>query len=224
MGARSDSNDGSRGESKFAETLVGVARIKDFVEMDSEAPWASNCTLNEPSFCAEISVMLAPVCREGPRMFESACMRVSLPSRKARSAGRSRGPDFVFAARHVPRMMLPADFSASWRDGKALRRLSRSGSPAYTPETKGPTRRSRSCGENFLRTKAATDSSASGGALFPSKSRMRAHLVGPLMSELMKNTGGLRGTGRSSPSIITYRGAWGGAWRTWSEMPRSAHS
>src|SRR6266436_6056598 len=66
--------------------------------------------------------MLAPVCREGPRMFESARMRISLPPRKARSVGRSRGPAFVFAARNVPRMMLPADFSASWRDGKALRR------------------------------------------------------------------------------------------------------
>src|SRR6266403_4243115 len=203
MRARSDSNDGSRGESNFAETLVGAARIKDFVEIDSEAPWASNCTLNEPSFCAEILVMLAPVCREGPRMFESARMRISLPLRKARSVGRSRGFVFVFAARNVPRMMLPADFSASWRDGKALRRLRRSGSPAYTPETKGPTRRSRSCGENFLRTKAATDSSASGRTLFPMRSRTKAHLVEGLISELVKKAAGLRGTGRSTPSTRT---------------------
>src|SRR5216684_6991075 len=104
MGARSDSNDPSRGESNFAETLVAEARIRAFVEMDSEAPWAWNCALNEPSFCAEILMMLAPVCREGPRMFASARVRVSLPSRKARSAGRSRGPVFVFAARHIPRM------------------------------------------------------------------------------------------------------------------------
>src|SRR5882672_6122840 len=201
MRARSDSNDGSRGESNFAETLVGAARIKDFVEIDSEAPWASNCTLNEPSFCAEILVMLAPVCREGPRMFESARMRISLPLRKARSVGRSRG--FVFAARNVPRMMLPADFSASWRDGKALRRLRRSGSPAYTPETKGPTRRSRSWGENFLRKKAATDSSASGGTLFPMRSRTKAHFVEASIRELVKKAGGLRGTGRSAPSTRT---------------------
>src|SRR6266404_4681386 len=203
MGARSDSNDESSRESSFSVTSVGVARIKDFVEMDSEEPWASNCALNEPPFCAEIPVMPAPACREGPRMFESARMRVSLPSRKARSVGRSLGPVFVFEARSMPRMMLPTDFSASWRDGKALRRLRRSGSPAYTPETKGPTRRSRSWGENFLRKKAATDSSASGGTLFPRRSRTKAHLVEASISELVKKAGGLRGTGQSAPSKRT---------------------
>src|SRR5712692_7772710 len=64
------------------------------------------------------------------------------------------------------------------------------------PETKGPTRRSSNCAENFLRTKAATDSSPSGGILFQRMSRTRAHLAEPSISELMKNAGGLIGTGR----------------------------
>src|SRR5713226_9739233 len=92
------------------------------------------------------------------------------------------------------------------------------------PETKGPTRRSSNCGENFLRTKAATDSSPTGGVLFPRMSRTRALFVGPSISELMKNAGGLSGTGRSSPSIRTNRGARGGACSSSFEMPSSAQS
>src|SRR5258708_36083259 len=92
------------------------------------------------------------------------------------------------------------------------------------PETKGPTRRSSSCGENFLRTKSATDSSPSGGTLFPKMSRKRAHFGEPLISELVKNAGGLRGTERSSPSIRTYLGACGGSFNRSFEMPKFTQS
>ena len=49
---------------------------------------------------------------------------------------------------------------------RRLCRLSFSGSPAYTPETKGATRYSRISWPNFRRTKAATDSSSEGGCDF----------------------------------------------------------
>jgi len=113
MGARSNSNDESSRESSCPVTLEGVARIKDLAEIDFEAPLASNWALNEPSFCAEIPVKLAPRCSEGPSPFERARTRVSLPSRNVVSVGRSRGALFDFAARNMPRMMLPVDLSAS---------------------------------------------------------------------------------------------------------------
>src|SRR4029077_16288560 len=130
-------------------------------------------------FCGTISYLVAeaspvrwmssaraPARRLAPSCSPSARGRVATPWRKEQSGG---GPArFSFAGRDfiAPRRTLPYSRSHSSSVGNAARRLSFSGSPAYTPETNGATRYSRISCPNFRRTKFATDSSFEGGRVF----------------------------------------------------------
>src|SRR5437588_7978050 len=104
----------SNGESRPARSLpvtsVGVAKIKELVETDSLPVRFSRRTWNELSLWREIPVTHVEVSRAGPSLFASARTRVSLPSRKDCSDGRSRERFFDFEARSMPRTMLPAVF------------------------------------------------------------------------------------------------------------------
>src|SRR5580700_192193 len=108
----------------------------------------------------------ASYCSAAPSFAAIARGSAATPCLKEQSGGAPRR--FSFAGRDftAPRRTLPYWRSHSSRVGNAALRLNFSGSPAYTPETKGATRYSRISFPNFRRTKAATDSSSVGGCDF----------------------------------------------------------
>src|ERR1700691_1762982 len=114
-----------------------------------------------------------------------------MPRRNELGDGRfcPAGRDFI-----APRSTLPYCNSHSDNEGKALRTLSCSGSPAYTPDTNGATKLSRISAPNLRRMKSATDSSCCGGRLRRNSSAAACSRVPPLKNELVKKDCGDNGT------------------------------
>jgi len=177
-----------RDERAVFRDVRGVARIKDFVKMDSAAH-GRRIDAIRTAICWGFRDA-CPCVQRGPRTFESARMRVSCHRGKPGVWG-ARGTCFRFCGAYMPRMMLPADFSASWRDGKAPRRLRRSGSPR-TRRNEGTRQTIEKLRRNFLRTKAATDSSITEERFFQ-QDREATPFGGSIDQRVVKKAGGLRG-------------------------------
>ncbi len=149
------------------------------------------------------AIARAPARRFVPSFSSSARARVATPRRKEQSGG---GPTRLpFAGRDfiAPRSRLPYSRSHSSSVGNAARRLSFSGSPAYTPDTNGATRYSRISCPNFRRTKSATDSSFGGGRVFRNGSEAIFHREPGVSMEEVSSARGDIGISCNLPRIRT---------------------
>ena len=174
-----DANSPESPANSWVATSVGVAMTMALAVSASGWPWRNTLDFNQrfpggldaPQTCnAGFQEQgIAQARGDGARQRFHALAKGAQPGAR-RALWRPRS-----SWRRAERFHIAASNSCSL--GNAARRLKFSGSPAYTPETKGATSRSSNSSPNLRRTNAAMDSSSAGGRCAVTISVKSRHFV-----------------------------------------------